>query len=321
MAHDGDRSRRESAPWVAPETLTGEVKCQLCGAINSAAAPFCRWCGTPRGRPTDPVLGVTTRRTNDARGGSGFGTIAGAVAGIAIIGLVAWLVLGGGLGPVSGLLGLSDPGPTRSPSLGTPAPSIDQPRSSVEPSSEPPSETPTAQPTPATPVGPTSAPSDEPDLTSPPAQTGFTCDPATISDASSAAWTLSRARFGPRSGFDQLGLVLDLRREGAQRSTRATVESLDASQVRPLYGIDGPTSSDHALVLTFDGPVVAQDFSADPDLEVIRELSVANGSDGLVHVVLGVVGDGCHRLSAPSWAFGGAANQIEVILDVRRDRS
>ncbi|MBA2489482.1 MAG: hypothetical protein ACR2LP_01355 [Candidatus Limnocylindrales bacterium] len=319
MADDRGRSRRESAPWVAPETLGGETRCQLCGAINSAAAPFCRWCGTPRGRPTDPVLGVTTRRSIDARSGSSFGALAGAVAGIAVIGLVAWLVLGGGLGRVSSLLGLADPGPTRTASLGSPAPSVDRPGPSGEPSSQPASAPPTAPPTPDPTASPTMSPSDEPEVTEPPAQAGFTCEPATVSDASSAAWTLSRARFGPRGTFDQLGLVLDLRRQSSQRSTVATVESLEASQVSARYGIDGPTLGDRALVITFDGPVVAQDFATDPDLQVIRQLQVANGSDGLVHVVLGVAGDGCHRLSAPGWAFGGAANQIEVILDIRAD--
>lgn len=319
MAGPGDRSRRESAPWVAPEGVRGEVQCPLCGAINSAAAPFCRWCGTPRGRPTDPVLGITTRRSLEPHHGSLGGTVLGAIAAVAILALAAWLVLGGGLGTVGSLVGQNDPTPTRTPAATEPIVATDPPTGSSEPSLGVPSAPPTQEPSVPAPTGePTVLPSVEPSPSASAAETGFTCEPATITDASSAGWTLTRARWGPRGNFDQLGLVLELRRASAPRATVVTVESMEVAEVSAAFGIEGPASSERAIVLTFDGPTdLTAEFTATPALSVIQALRVQIGSDGLLHAVIGVAGRGCHRLSAPSWAFESPAQEIEVILDVR----
>ncbi len=149
--------------------------------------------------------------------------------------------------------------------------------------------------------------------------TGFTCDPASITDATSAAWRLTRVRWGPRGPFDQLGSVLEQRRPTSDDSTLVSVESVASDEVTDRFGLPAPSAGERAVVVTFEGPVgLPSPIGSEPALEVIEDLLVDEGSDGLIHAVVGVTGSGCHRLSAPGWSFGAAPQEVEVIiLDVR----
>ncbi len=98
-----------------------------------------------------------------------------------------------------------------------------------------------------------------------------------------------------------------------------TVESMSGSEVTERYGLPAPSSGDRALVLSFEGPFqLPNEFDGDPDLEAIRDLNVVR-DDGAVRAVIGVSGDGCHRLSAAAWAFQSPPQEVEVILDVRHE--
>lgn len=312
---------RPSAPWVAPDQRRGEVRCPLCDARNGAAAAFCRWCGTPLGRPTDPVLGITTRRAGLNTGGNRMSGLVGAIAGIALVGIAAWAILGGGLSGATSILGpggsaSSAPSARVSPS-GPNTPS--SPRPSVQPSngsspsgslpaptSSPPSASPSAVPT----LAPTATP--------PPA-TGFTCDPIQVTDASSASWRLARTRWGPRGDYDQLAFVLERRSgSGSGGSASVSVEQVASDQVQSRFGLPAPAGGDRAVVVTFRGPISGSQFLERPALDVIEEVRIDNDADGVLRAVVGVTGEGCYRLSAPSWAFASAPQDVDIILDVRK---
>lgn len=99
-----------------------------------------------------------------------------------------------------------------------------------------------------------------------------------------------------------------------------TVESMTASEVTERYGLPAPTSGDRAIVLSLEGPFqLRTEVDGDPDLTAIEELSVAEDDDGILRAVIGVTGEGCHRLGVAGWAFQSAPQEVEVILDVRHE--
>ena len=297
---------RGQTPWIAPESSGRSVRCQLCGAVNGAPAGFCRWCGTPLGRPTDPVLGTTTRRALESQEGNPVGAILGAIAATAVIAVTGWLLLGGGLASLT-------PPATSSPTA-TIAPSAEpSPSTSGEPSVTP-TETvgPTATPT----LSP--APSPSAGETVPPTETGVTCDPATIADPNSAAWQVDSITWSPRARFDELQVLLDLRRAEAGRPTTADIESLGSADLPDFFGLEGP-STERAVVITFSRSVrLPNSIDVETGMDTIQEVQVADGSDGLAHVVVGVVGEGCYRLRAPDWESTPPLDQASIILEVRR---
>ncbi len=311
-------ARGGSAPWVAADHRTGEVRCALCGAANSASAGFCRWCGTPLGRPTDPVLGVTTRRALAGRQGNPLTSVIGVLLAVGLVGLATWAIMGGGL---AGLATDASPSPRRSTALASPSGAASSVPGSVVPSIAPPpaasaSLAPPASTSPQTPVP--SAPPVPPPPTALPTDTGFTCDAASIGDGTSATWRLVRSRWGPRNGFDQVALILDQRRPTAGQASVVTVESVPSSEVEARFGLPAPSDGERAIVLSFIGPVqLGTPFVGQPGLSVLREVRVGRGSDGIVHAIIGVDGGGCHRLSAPGWVPGPPPQEAEIVLDVR----
>ena len=304
------RSRRNETPWIAPESGGSAVRCQLCGAVNSGPADFCRWCGTPLGRPTDPVLGTTTRRALDERQGSPLLALLGAIAAIAVVGVTGWLLLSGALGG-----GERGPTPTPTPTaIGT---------SSVPPahtfSPEPSATTgATAEPEPSPIVSLSPGPTLSPEATPPGTATDFTCEPAAIADPNTAAWRITNLLWRPRPRFDEVQLVLELTRTDAARSARVDIQSVESAEVAALYGIDGPSTS-RAVVISFTRPItLPTTIDVDPALRAIREVRVDQGADDRVHAVFGVEGDGCYRLLAPDWEADAPPPEAEVVLQVRR---
>jgi len=99
----------------------------------------------------------------------------------------------------------------------------------------------------------------------------------------------------------------------------ATVESMSGSEVTERYGLPAPSSGDRAIVLSLEGPFqLPTEFDGDPDLAAIQDISVVR-DDGAVRAVIGVSGEGCHRLSAAGWAFQSPPQELEIILDVRHE--
>ena len=278
--------------------------------MNRGPAAFCRWCGTPLGLPTDPVLGTTTRRAMRSGSGLTMGTVLGAVALILLVAVTGWLVLGGGL---VHLIPAANATPT--PSGGASA----SPSASA---SSLPSASPTVTPTPTS-GGPSASPSPSPspstsaEPTAPPTSTGFTCDPATIGDPNSAVWQVTNYQWSQHSGYDEMELDLTLRRTSATNAATATVESMTSSDVADRFGMTAPTTS-RAIVVTFQGPVtVTFDTSHETGYSVIAEVAVGTGNDGLVHAVIGAQGNGCYKLSAADWGQSSAPATARVLVDVR----
>jgi hypothetical protein len=302
------RSRRSETPWIAPESGGRAVRCQLCGAVNSGPADFCRWCGTPLGRPTDPVLGTTTRRALDERQGSPIAALLGAIAAIAVVGVTGWLLL-------SGALGGGERGPTPTPTVTGTSSVAPTPTFSAEPSA---TIGPTTEPEPSPVVSPSPGPTLSPEATPPGTATGFTCEPAAIADPNTAAWRITNLLWQPRPRFDEVQLVLELMRTDAARSARVDIQSVESAEVAALYGIERPSTS-RAVVISFTRPItLPTTIDVEPALQAIREVRVDQGADDRVHAIVGVEGDGCYRLLAPAWEADALPLESAVVLQVRR---
>jgi len=270
-------------------------------------------------------MGITTRRALDSRVGTPFSTLLGAFAALALVGVVGFLALNSGLLPGGDDDASSTPrgaAVSAVPSLGSSGPfgSV-RPTASIGTSPDP-GAVPSASALPPEPSngGPSVPPaSSSPPPSVPPVATGFTCEPVSVSDTASAAWRIVGARWVPRNGFDQLALVLQRRRTDAAPMGIVTVESMPTGEVTERYGLPAPGSGDRAVVLSFEGPfLLPAEIDGNPNLTSIQEVSVVNDG-GTVRAIVGVAGEGCHRLGVAGWAFQSAPQEVEAILDVRHE--
>lgn len=292
-------------PFAGPPALV----CPSCGLRNDPSARFCRNCGLPLGWPEDPVRGTTTRQADlPSNRGAGVASIIGLLAAVAVLVVAGFLVLrgSGGSGTVS-----PSHSPSSRPSVGllSPGPSGSGLTPTTGVATPPPSGT-TDTPSPAVTEPPGSFP----------ATIGFSCDPGTIADASLTRWKVARisSKSYSISGFDRV--ILDLSSQGTtNREATISVESLTLAQVSSRYGLNAPQNADHAVVVTFEHRVIG--FKQSPvttGMKVVPNLSMGLGSDGLWHVVLGVVGNGCHRIGVPVWDSDPTATSAQLNIDVKK---
>ncbi len=299
--------------WTGDTGFAGPpaLVCPSCGLRNDPSARFCRNCGLPLGWPQDPVRGTTTRQADlPSERGAGVASIIGLLAAVGVLVVAGFLVLRG-----SGGGGTPNPSHTPSPrpsvAVGSPNPSSSVPLGSVGPS---PGAT-------ATPVI-TETPTDE--VTAPPgdltATIDFTCDKGTIGDASLTRWKADHITWKSfsTSGFDRV--ILDMVNQGAtNRTATISVESMTLSQVSSQLGMTAPQNADRAVVVTFEHRV--NGFPQSPvttGMSVVPNVSMGQGSDGLWHVVLGVVGNGCHRIGVPTWDSDPTATNASLQIDVKK---
>jgi len=284
--------------------------CPSCGLRNDPSARFCRNCGLPLGWAQDPVRGTTTRRADlPSERGAGVASIIGLLAAVAVLAVAGYVVLHG-----SGSGGTPSPTHTPSPKpsvgLTSPGPS----GSGVLPSNGVTSPLPSAAVTDAP-----SQPASEPPGTLP-ATIDFTCDTGTISDPTLGHWKVTSVtwqRFAA-GGYDRV--VLGITRDGESvRSGTIRVETLTLNQVSALYGMNAPQNADRAVVVTFERRVNGYVQSpVNTSMNVVPNLSMGQGSDGLWHVVLGVVGQGCHRIGVPLWDSNPTATDAQLQIDVKK---
>ena len=304
----GDRSGwTGDAPFAGPPALV----CPSCGLRNDPSARFCRNCGLPLGWPEDPVRGTTSRQADlPSERGAGVASIIGLLAAVTVLVVAGFLVLRG-----SG--GGGNPGPSHSP---TPRPSVavgsPNPSSSFPVGSNLPSPGVSAKPV----ITPTPTDLDTQPPGSNPATIGFTCDKGTIGDSSLTRWKADRisSKSFSVSGFDRV--TLDLVNQGAtNREATISVESLTLDEVATLYSMVPPKNADRAIVVTFEHRVNGfQQSLQSTGMNVVPNVSMGQGSDGLWHVVLGVVGNGCHRIGVPIWDSDPTASNALLNIDVKK---
>ena len=115
-------------------------------------------------------------------------------------------------------------------------------------------------------------------------------------------------------------MILDLVNQGAtNRVATISVESLSLGQVSAQFGLTAPQNADRAVVVTFEHRV--NGFPQSPvttGMNVVPNVSMGQGSDGLWHVVLGVVGNGCQRIGVPVWDSDPTATNASLQIDVKK---
>lgn len=282
--------------------------CPSCGLKNDPSARFCRNCGLPLGWPQDPVRGTTTRRADlPSERGAGVASIIGLLAAVGVLVVAGYLVLRGSGTGTPGATHTASPRPTTI-ALGSPGASPSA-LSSIGPSGG-------ASPSPAISDTPSQPVTEPPG--SFPATIDFTCDQATIGDPTQGHWKVHSVTSQTSSGYDRV--IVSLTRDGESiRSGTISVETVTLDEVSARYGMPAPHNVDRALVVTFERRV--NGFPAPPQatgMLVIRNFEMNLGSDGLWHLVLGQVGDGCHRIGVPNWDNNPTATSAELLIDVKK---
>jgi hypothetical protein len=284
--------------------------------LNDANARFCRNCGLPLGWPQDPVRGTVMRQADlPSERGAGIASIIGLVAAVVILAAAAYLVFRGtGAGGAT-----SSPSPVPTASLvavGSPTP---RPSASARPTPVP-TRTPVAgqsevpQPTPSEPSG------------TPPTATDFTCDTATVANSIKGHWNITLTHWAHSSRYDTIKLDMTRNKTGGGFPSM-TIQSMSLDDVSHNFGITAPPNADRAVVVTLDRHfssiavtthrTVLDTLGGDP-MPVVPNFAVQPGTDGLWHVVLGVVGNGCHRLSVPEWGTNASATDAHIVIDVEK---
>jgi hypothetical protein len=299
---------RAPGPSGIQDARASRTACPSCGFANDPGARFCRNCGLPLGWPQDPVRG-TARRQPDlpSERGAGFGSVVGLIAAVLVLIVAGVLVLrplgGGG----AGTIGTSfSPGPSASAPLiaespGTsplPSPLASGPVSSIVPGASP-SEGPSGPPASFRPT------------------TGYTCDTATLADPTNGRWRVTHLTWARHIAYDEAAVTLT-RDSDTLVGPTLTIESLSPADLNSTYGITPPADGQREVVVTFDRNArTGTTTRSTPRLQTIRSIVVAQGSDSLLHVVLGVNGTGCHAVRVPAWASDPTASSVIVFIDVK----
>ena len=105
----------------------------------------------------------------------------------------------------------------------------------------------------------------------------------------------------------------------AKNGTTVDLAYMSPGRAASRYGVTRPVG-DHAIVLTFDGPVtVGAAMAGTPGMRAIESVDVRRDAPGVTHAVIGITGNGCARLNAADWKDGSDATQTAALtLDVRR---
>lgn len=282
--------------------------CPSCGLRNDSSARFCRNCGLPLGWPQDPVRGTTTRRADlPSERGAGVASIIGLLAAVGVLVVAGFLVLrgsgGGSLSPTH------TPSPRPSLAQGSPGPSASgfAPTTGVAtpPASAEITDTPTQ-------------PVTEPPGSFPATLKGFTCDLATIGDPTQGRWKVTHVNWMRGSTYDTV--ILDLNRLGdATRSSTISIETVTLDEVSARFGMNAPQNAEVAVVVTFARPFTGFGLApATTHMKVAPNLAMDQGTDGLWHVVIGAVGQGCHRIGVPTWNSDPTATLVQLMIDVKK---
>ena len=324
--------RRGEAAAKRPTQFPPTIICPVCGLRNDITVRFCRNCGLPLGAPRDPVRGTTTKRAElPSDRGTGIAAIIGLLVVVAIVGAAGFLIYKGfqanagtaiGSPRPSHVAGASAlPGATPGDSVpststapdasGLPGPS--GPASTGEPSS---TDVPTTTAEPST----TAAPSSPPESTAPPIGTmsAWSCKAGVIADPLKGRWRVSRTSWNSGTSADRLNLTLTRVNGTSKVGTKVNLAYMSPTRAASKFGVKRPVG-DHAIVLTFDGPISAgSTMVGTPVMRAITSVDVRRDASGVTHAVVGVTGKGCARMNAAAWKNGSDATTTVVLtLDVR----
>jgi hypothetical protein len=156
----------------------------------------------------------------------------------------------------------------------------------------------------------------------------YTCDDAAIKDLSRGKWNLSPFVAGTRDGFDRITWKMTrASKKRAKNSTQVTMRWMEPREAQSSLGTPRRVQGDRAIVITFDGPVdITVNQSLDQlllereNVDQIRNIQMFEGEDGTVHVVIGLRGDSCARMSVrgKAWDKKSTTKTAQVYLDIER---
>ena len=167
----------------------------------------------------------------------------------------------------------------------------------------------------------TDEPSAQPDATPDAIGTvsAWTCKTGAIADPLDGKWRIIRTSWNSGASTDRVTLTLTRVSGTAKKGTIVNLAYTSPGRAASKYGVTRPVG-DHAIVLTFDGPITAgSDHGRHSRHAAIESVDVRRDASGVTHAVVGITGTGCARMNAADWKNGSDATQTAAVtLDVRR---
>jgi len=300
------------------------IICPVCGLLNDITVRFCRNCGLPLGAPRDPVRGTTTKRAVlPSDRGTGIAAIFGLLVVVAIVGVAGFLIYKGFQANAGTATASPRPPHATSASAATPIVSFPAASTGARPSLEPGASQPVPTDAPAATDAPTGTdePTVRPDATPVAVSTvsAWTCKTGAIADPLNGKWRVSRTSWNSGASTDRVTLTLTRVSGTVKNGTTVNLAYMSPGRAASKFGVTRPVG-DHAIVLTFDGPIsVGTPMVGTPAMRAIESVDVRHDASGVTHAVIGITGTGCARLNAADWRNGSDTTQTAALtLDVRR---
>jgi len=325
--------RRGEAGAQRPTQYPPTVICPVCGLRNDISVRFCRNCGLPLGAPRDPVRGTTTKRAElPSDRGTGLTAIFGLLVVVGIVGVAGFFIYKGFQANGGTATGSPRPShvagasvaPAATPTVTFPVSSLTPVASQVPGASQPvqtgeplatdgPTDTAEPSATDQPGAGPTASPAALSTVSA------WTCKTGAIADPLDGKWRIARTSWNSGASSDRVTLTLTRVSGTAKQGTVVNLAYMSPARAVSKYGVVRPVG-DHAIVLTFDGPVaVGAPMVGSPGLQAIQSVDVRRDASGLTHAVVGITGTGCARLNSADWKNGSDTTQTAILtLDVRR---
>ena len=263
--------------------------------------PVCRNCGLPIARPGDPLRGVARPwLQTPGVGPSAASPVLGIVLVIALLLIGATLATsGGGILTRGGRLGVFVPPSAPAPAVASPGPYAARPTAAA-----------TLQPGSVATIAPTGQPS------------RFSCENATIHDASMSRWRLQTVRAGKRKQFERV--TLDLVRAGhAKHAARATIRWMSPAEARETFGLP-KFDGQRGLLVSFSGPVsmtgtqlIGQVDLSNEGMRSISGIYRFVDFDGGIRVFVALGDRTCADIRSPQFDDqDGASKAGEIFIDL-----
>ena len=264
--------------------------------VSRAEDPVCRNCGLPAARPGDPLRGVAPPwRPVSAERPSTVTSAIGFVLVLALLLVGATLATsGGGILTRGGRLGVFVP-PSVPTLVASPGPYAARPIAAATPQ---PGSVASAAPT-----GQTSR---------------FSCEDATIRDASVSRWRLQTVRAGKRKQVERVTLAL-VRSGRAKHAARAAISWMSPAEARQTFGLP-EFDGQRGLLVSFRGPLamtgtqlIGQVDLASEGMRSISGIYRFVDVDGGIRVFIALRDRSCADIRSPQFEEQGRAPRIGVI--------
>jgi hypothetical protein len=172
--------------------------------------------------------------------------------------------------------------------------------------------------------GPATAPTAQPVGDGPGQPSAFVCDGVTrIEDPLGRRWLVTSVQFLNRRGSERVIYKMELNDDesGFSASTVAADAFPMGDPDERLGKLEKPNAGDSIVRVTMGNEVndaTRLQHYQPKGVQVVKDLSISRLDDGTTVSLIGVTGEGCHRVRVPAWESpSGDQATAEIILDIQ----